>query len=78
MKTTQILQSAAEHLESAKELMREAKTNESLSDYYGYTIELMVQDIDRIINTQTRQSGIDEIISTCGDEWYDHTHDDVD
>jgi len=78
MTTTEILEEAKEKIQDAMALLKKAKKNESLSDYYGYTIGLMIQELDKVSENQagylTRDKNIQDILEVEGEKWTSINH----
>lgn len=65
MTTFDKLYGALEKIQEAIELIKEAnEENESLSDYYGYSLKIMTQELNRF-------SYLQDIIDTEGEKWED-------
>lgn len=74
MNTLEILREAKEHMKSAESLLKQAnRENTSLSDYYGYSLELMIQELNRMSDNskgyQGHDTSLDEIIEAAGSDW---------
>lgn len=74
METLQVLREAMGHMKSAESLLKQAaRENKSLSDYYGYSLELMIQELNRMSDNSKGYQGhdtcLDEIMEAAGSDW---------
>jgi hypothetical protein len=74
MKTLSQLREAMEHMKSAESLLKQVKReNKSLDDYYGYSLELMMQELNRMSDNSKGYQGhdtcLDEIMEAAGSDW---------
>ena len=68
------LEKAREHMEEARILISEANSeNESLENYYGYSLTIVEQQLDIFSsnerNYMTSSTNLEEIIEGEGDKW---------
>lgn len=76
MTTFDKLYGALEKMQEAIELIEEANgENESLSDYYGYSLEIITQELNRFSDNSGgyigRNTCLQDIIDAEGEKWED-------
>ena len=76
MTTFDKLYEALEKMQEAIELIEEAsEENESLSDYYGYSLEIITQELNRFSDNSRgylgRNTCLQDIIDDEGEKWED-------
>jgi hypothetical protein len=80
MTTEQLLQEAIEKVQEARELIERAKENESLDEYYGYSIQIIDQEFDRFCTNEKcymgRNTSLEEIVEGMYEgNWENKEHD---
>jgi hypothetical protein len=84
MKTLDKLQLAFELMRKAEDIINEIRfnkdDNESLLGYYGYGLEIIQQQLDIYTDNSryylTRNTNLEEILNSEGDNWEDESKDD--
>jgi len=84
MKTLEKLQLAFELMKKAEEIINDIKNdkdeNESLLDYYGYSLEIIQQQLNIFSDNRkgylTHDTNIKEIVDSEGERWNDESNDD--
>ena len=65
--------------EATKKIMKAQQCNKSLDEYYGYSIQLVLQALSEAVYGRGRMTGIEEMHENCDTEWQgDGTTDDDD
>ena len=78
--TEELLQEAIKKVRQARELVQEAKKNESLDDYYGYSLILIDQYLDIFSSNEGGYVGnntsIEDVLEGMGEgNWENKEHD---
>lgn len=74
--TSEILDEVIGKMQQAQELLDEALENESLDNYYGYSINIIKQELDKLSNNSAMyHKNIEEMVGTEGENWNDELHD---
>jgi hypothetical protein len=84
MKTLDKLQLAFELMSKAEDIINEIRfnkdDNKSLLNYYGYGLEIIQQQLDIYTDNSryylTRNTNLEEILNSEGDNWEDESKDD--
>jgi hypothetical protein len=84
MKTLEKLQLVFELMKKAEEIINDIKNdkdeNESLLDYYGYSLEIIKQQLNIFSDNRngylTHDTNIKEIVDSEGERWNDESNDD--
>jgi hypothetical protein len=84
MKTLDKLQLAFELMRKAEDIINEIRfnkeENKSLLNYYGYGLEIIQQQLDIYTDNSryylTRNTNLEEILNSEGDNWEDESKDD--
>lgn len=77
MRTTDLLELAQQKMKEIEEILDEVQTNESLDDYYGYSINIIKQELKKSNNGGgflTSDKSIEDIIYGEGEKWNDEEH----
>ena len=79
MMTTQALDTVMDMLTRSKEILSQLKDeNHSLEAQHGYSLMLMIQELEKVIDNApgylTADANILEMIQDCGDTWQDQRH----
>lgn len=74
MNTLDQLTEAMDLMKQAEQLLIEAnKQNKSLSDYYGYSMEIIIQELNRFSDNsrcyQGNNNSLEDIINAEGEDW---------
>ena len=72
--TLEKLEEAMELMKQAESLVKEAKKeNESLSDYYGYSLDIIAQELNQFSDNSKgyigRNKCLEDIINAEGENW---------
>lgn len=74
MDTLEKLEEAIDLMKQAEEILESVKEeNQSLDDYYGYSIQIIIQELNKFSDNSCGYIGsnasLEEIIESEGDNW---------